>query len=112
MDEPSLWDLQRLIERNHLDSQSDVSDIKSQIAEFRASTNTQMAQYVLREVYAAKEESRSVMDAEQNRRIAETAEEIRDARRRASTALWGAVGAVIATVMAAIILYALLGGKA
>jgi hypothetical protein len=109
--EPSLWDILRLIERNHADNQNDILELKALIAEIRADSAIQLEKYLPREVYLAKEELRMRTDASQDRRIDVIEEEMRQARARTSTAIWTAIASVIATVLAAIILYAILGGK-
>lgn len=102
--DPSLWDLQRLIERNHADSREDILDLKSQMVRASEQTDQRFKLYVLREVADAKEASMLL-------RVAALEEAAKTAKTQNRAALMTAVGSVIAAVLTAIILSVVLGGK-
>ncbi|MCP2339156.1 hypothetical protein [Actinomadura rupiterrae] len=91
-DEPGLGELSRKIE----DFRRDVRDDFQAIA-------TQLAQYVLREVYLANE-------AAQDTRIARLERELENARNTARTAIYAAIGAAVSSVVAAVIITYLFKG--
>lgn len=105
-DEPSLWDLRNLIERNHADAREDYVDLKSQVARDMASVLAQMQQFVLKEVFEAKETAML-------QRIATLEEAAKTNRSQVRGAVMAAVGSVVATIIAAIILSVVMkgGGK-
>lgn len=102
-EQPSLWDLQRLIERNHADAREDILDLKSQMARVAEQTDARFRLYLLREVFDAKEAAMLL-------RIVNLEEAARTAKTQNRAAIMTAVGSVIATIIAAILLSALLGG--
>lgn len=100
-DAPTLWDLQRLIERNHTDSRDDVLDLKAQIQQNAA----QFERYVLREVYEARE-------AGMVQRISALEDAAKASRSAVRGAVYAAGGSVFATILAAIIMAVVFkGGK-
>jgi hypothetical protein len=104
-DEPSLRELKNLIERNHADAREDYIDLKAQVARDMANVLNQMQQFLLREVFEAKE-------AAMLQRIATLEEAAKTARQQVRGAVMAAVGSIVATILAAIILSVLLkGGK-
>jgi hypothetical protein len=103
-EQPSLWDLQRLIERNHADSREDILDLKAQMARGVEQTDARFKEYVLREVFDAREKSMLL-------RIGNLEETSRTSRTQVRGAIMAAAGSVLATIIAAIILTVILGGK-
>ena len=104
-DAPTLWDLQRLIERNHADTRDDIVDLKAQIAHQSQQNAAQFERYVLREVYEARE-------AALLRRVEGLEQQQKDSKAAVRNATYAAVASVIATVLAAVILAVILkGGK-
>jgi hypothetical protein len=104
-DAPTLWDLQRLIERNHTDSRDDIIDLKAQVARDAAALAAQMERFVLREVYDAREAAMLL-------RIANLEDAAKASRTTVRGAVYAAGGSVIATILAAIILAVIFkGGK-
>lgn len=103
-DDPSLWDLQRLIERNHADAREDILDLKAQMARSVEQTDARFRLYLLREVFDAREASMLL-------RIGALEEMAKTSRAQVRGAIMAAVGSVVATIIAAIILSVILGGK-
>lgn len=101
-EQPSLWDLQRLIERNHADAREDILDLKAQMVRSAEQTEQRFNLYLLREVFDAREASMLL-------RIASLEEAARTAKFQNRAAIMTAVGSVLATIIAAIILSTLLG---
>jgi hypothetical protein len=102
---PTLWDLQRLIERNHTDSRDDIIDLKAQVARDAAALAAQMERFVLREVYEARESAML-------QRISALEEAAKTSRTAVRNAVYAAAGSVIATVLAAVIMAVIFkGGK-
>lgn len=102
-DEPSLRELKNLIERNHADNREDYVDLKAQVARDISNVLAQMQQFVLKEVFDAKESALL-------QRIATLEEAAKTAKAQNRLALMTAVGSVAATVIAAILMSVLLGG--
>lgn len=102
-DDPSLWDLQRLIERNHADAREDILDLKAQMARVAEQTDARFKEYVLREVADAREKSMLL-------RIGNLEEAAKTAKGQVRGAIMAAAGSVVATILAAIILSVILGG--
>lgn len=102
-DEPSLRELKSLIERNHADVREDYLDLKAQVARDATTLAEKLQQFVLKEVFEAKE-------AAMLQRIITLEDSAKTARGQNRAAIMTAVGSVIATVLAAIILTAILGG--
>lgn len=96
-DAPTLWDLQRLIERNHNDSREDILDLKAQAARDSANLAAQLERFVLREVYEAREAAMLL-------RITNLEQQAKDARAAVRSATYAAIASVIATIVAAIIM--------
>lgn len=104
-DAPTLWDLQRLIERNHTDNREDILDLKAQGTRDSANIAAQMERFVLREVYEARE-------AGMLQRIHALEEAAKTARTSVRNAVYAACGSVFATILAAVILAVIFkGGK-
>jgi hypothetical protein len=103
-EQPSLRELRNLIERNHADVREDYLDLKTQVARDMSSVLGQMQQFVLREVFEAKETSML-------QRIASLEEAAKTARGQVRGAVMAAAGSVVATIITAIILSVILGGK-
>lgn len=104
-DAPTLWDLQRLIERNHGDSRDDILDLKLQITRDSERNAAQFERYLLREVYDARETAML-------QRIANLEDAAKSSRTAVRGALYAAVGSVIATILAAVVLAVVFkGGK-
>lgn len=103
---PTLWDLQRLIERNHTDSRDDIIDLKSQVARDAAALAAQMERFVLREVYEAREAAMLL-------RISNLEEAAKTSRTTVRNAVYASVASVFSTILAAIILAVIFkgGGK-
>lgn len=110
-DEPSLWDLQRLIERNHADNKDDIADLKAQNARDTERIAKQLERYLPREVYNAREETRTATQNATDRRVASLEEDAKDTRRRASTAFYAAIGAIISGIVVGVALVVILGGN-
>lgn len=110
-DEPSMWDLQHLIERNHADGKEDIADLKAQLARDTAHITSQLDRYLPREVYNAREETRTATQNASDRRIGLLEEDAKDTRRRASTAFYAAVGAIISGIVVGVALVVIMGGK-
>lgn len=102
-EQPSLWDLQRLIERNHADSREDILDLKAQMARGHEQTDARFKEYVLREVFDAREKSMLL-------RIGNLEEAAKTAKTQIRGALMASAGSVIAGILIAIILSVVLGG--
>lgn len=108
--EPSLWDLQNLIERNHQAGKENIADLKAQLGQDLAQVgrdvthiSAQLASYLPREVYLAKEETRQAERAGELLRIARLEEERAEIRRSNRTATLSAVSAVVAAIAMVII---------
>lgn len=102
-DEPSLWDLQRLIERNHADNREDILDLKTQVTRDAAAISAQMERYVLREVYDAHK-------AALLQRVVALEEAAKASRAAVRGAVYAAVASVVASVLASVILAVILNG--
>ena len=102
-DEPSLRELKSLIERNHADVREDYLDLKTQVARDATALSDKLQQFVLKEVFEAKE-------AAMLQRIAALEESAKTSRGQVRGAVMAAAGSVIATIIAAIILSVILGG--
>lgn len=104
-DEPSLRELKNLIERNHADTREDYVDLKAQFGRDLANVLQQMQQFVLREVFEAKESAML-------QRISTLEEAAKTARVQVRGAILASAGSVVATLLTAIILAVILkGGK-
>lgn len=103
-DEPSLRELKSLIERNHADVRDDYLDLKTQVARDSAALADRLQQFLLKEVFEAKESAML-------QRIGALEEAAKTSRAQVRVAVMAAVGSVVATVLAAIILAAIYGGK-
>jgi hypothetical protein len=102
-DEPSLRELKNLIERNHADVRDDYLDLKTQVARDSTDLADKLRQFVLKEVFEAKESAML-------QRIIALEENAKTSRAQVRVAVLAAVASVIATVLAAVILAAI-GGK-
>jgi hypothetical protein len=102
-DEPSLRELKNLIERNHADVRDDYLDLKTQVARDSTDLADKLRQFVLKEVFEAKESAML-------QRIISLEENAKTSRAQVRVAVLAAVASVIATVLAAVILAAI-GGK-
>jgi hypothetical protein len=109
-EQPSLWDLQRLIERNHADAREDILDLKTQLARSTADTEEKFRLYLLREVFEAKEAAREAREAAMVQRIGVLEEGRKSDKSQIRGAIMTAAGSVVATIIAAVILAAILGG--
>ncbi|MGI5418648.1 hypothetical protein [Actinomadura luteofluorescens] len=108
--DPSLWDLQRLIERNHQDSREDILDLKSQLARSTADTDEKFRLYLLREVFEAKEAAHAAREQAMLQRIGVLEEGRKSDKSQIRGAIVTAVASVVATIVAAVLLAAILGG--
>ncbi|WP_395109771.1 hypothetical protein [Actinomadura sp. SCN-SB] len=102
--EPSLWDLQRLIERNHADAREDILDLKAQMASAAQANDERFRLYLLREVFEAREGSMLL-------RIGALEKSAETAKTQIRGALMASAGSVIAGILIAIVLSVVLGGK-
>lgn len=100
---PNMWDLQRLIERNHADGKEDIADLKNQLGRDVAHLSSQLTSYLPREVFNAKEETRQVERTAELMRITRLEEERAEIRRSNRTAILAAVVAVLAAVATVVI---------
>lgn len=104
-DEPSLWDLQRTIERNHAENREDILDLKAQMVRASEQNDDRFRLYLLREVFDARESSML-------QRIGSLEEAARTARGQVRTAILAATGSIVASVLGSIIMSVILkGGK-
>lgn len=102
-EQPSLWDLQRLIERNHADSREDILDIKNQMSRSVEQTDARFRLYLLREVFDAREASMLL-------RISNLEDAAKTAKTQVRGAIMASAGSVVAGILIAIILSVVLGG--
>lgn len=103
--DPSLWEIQRIVERNHAETRDDIVDLKAQVTRDTAQLAAQLERFVLREVYEARE-------AAMLQRINVLEESAKASRSAVRGALYAAVGSVIATILATVILGVIFkGGK-
>lgn len=113
-EQPSPRELHQLIERNHRDLVSDLRDMQANYTRDIQTMQTnhtrdlqafgaQLAQFVLREVYEARESALG----ERLKRLEDEAEHDRNTAR---TAMWAGVAAVIAAIVGTILQIALTKG--
>lgn len=101
-DEPTPSELERIIEHNHRETSADILDLKSQLATNAHMFASTFDKYVLLAVY-------TVEIAALKEKVGELSTELGKARDASRNAVRGSIGAVIATVLGAIILGALKG---
>lgn len=108
--ETLLRELRNLIERNHADAKEDYLDLKQQVARDVAAIGARMDQFVLREVFEAKEVAKQAQHDVLASRIADLESERKTGRAAVRAAIFAAVAAVAASVATAIIVPVLTKG--
>ena len=102
-EQPSLRELKALIERNHADVREDYLDLKTQVARDATALSDKLQQFVLKEVFEAKEKAML-------QRLEALEEAAKTSRGQVRVAVMAAVGSVVAAVLTAVILAAVFGG--
>lgn len=92
MEEPTLWEIRRVVEAGHRELSADIAQL-----------NARLDQYVLREVYDAHRGA----DLERMKRLDTQIRELREQNRKA---FWTAVSSFIAPILVAIVLAVMLKG--
>jgi hypothetical protein len=109
--EPSLWELRNLIERNHVDTREDYADLKNQIVRDMSTIHARLDQFLPREVFEARDSARQARHDALVARVAELETGQKNNRSSVRTAIYAAVAAVAASVVTAIIVPVLTKGS-
>src|SRR5688572_18916659 len=99
---PSLWDIQRILERNYTDSKEDILDLKAQLTRQQEIVEMRFTQYLLKAVYDAEKKS-------WEERIDKLEREASATRARATQAVYTALASATAAILAGIVLAIILG---
>lgn len=110
VDETALRELRNLIERNHADAREDNLDFKQQTARDFAALGSRMDQFVLKEVYEAREAAGKARHDALVATVAELQAERATGRNAVRAAVFAAVAAIAASVATAIIVPVLTRG--
>lgn len=104
VDEPTNWELRRAFEHNHQETASAILDVKSQIASNHQIIVNEMARYLLKEVYEARERAHEERIRIESARVDRIEGERHEDRRHSKNAWWMGIGAIAAAVIGSVVL--------